>query len=142
MKARRSSKIISDFPALATGDIAFNLIVFFLVCISVQPDSGREQNLPRGEEKNQEQQAENIEVAMNRNYGTVTIAGDIVSMNDAPQRLRRLLEGKVRPEDRVVVVKSSKDTPYHHWVSVTAMIEEQGGIITIQTEEQQEVVVE
>ncbi|HCA49107.1 MAG TPA: biopolymer transporter ExbD, partial [Planctomycetaceae bacterium] len=33
------------------------------------------------------------------------------------------------------------DTPYYHWVTVTEMIESAGGIITIQTEEEQQVVV-
>ncbi len=141
MKERRQSKIISDFPALATGDIAFNLIVFFLVCISVQPDNGREQELPRGEETKQEQEAENLEVALSRLTERITIAGDNVATQDAPARFRRLLAGKPRPEDRVVVVKSEQDTPYHHWITVTSMIESEGGIITIQTEEEQQVTV-
>lgn len=142
MKERRQSKIIADFPALATGDIAFNLIVFFLVCISVQPDSGRQQELPRGEESEQNQEAENLEVALSRTTQRITIAGDNVSMTDAPARFKRLLAGKPRPEDRVVVVKSEQDTPYHHWITVTTMIEAQGGIITIQTEEEQQVTVQ
>ena len=142
MKERRKSNIISDFPALATGDIAFNLIVFFLVCVSVQPDSGREQELPRGEESEQNQEAENLEVALSRATQRITIAGDNVALTDAPARFKRLLAGKPRPEDRVVVVKSDQDTPYHHWITVTAMIEAQGGIITIQTEEEQQITVQ
>jgi hypothetical protein len=44
---RRSSNLLIEPPSSATGDIAFNLIIFFLVCASVQPDSGRHQALPR-----------------------------------------------------------------------------------------------
>ena len=51
MKLSRKSKVISEPPSAATGDIAFNLIVFFLVCASVQPDSGRKQDIPRSESK-------------------------------------------------------------------------------------------
>ena len=33
MRAKRSTKLLIEPPSSATGDIAFNLIVFFLVCI-------------------------------------------------------------------------------------------------------------
>ena len=55
MKERQRRKLLVEPPASATGDIAFNLIIFFLVCASVQPDSGREQVLPRSEKQEQEQ---------------------------------------------------------------------------------------
>ncbi|MEC9093630.1 MAG: biopolymer transporter ExbD, partial [Planctomycetota bacterium] len=55
--------------------------------------------------------------------------------------LKRALNGKTRAEDRVIIVKSKADTPYHHWVTVTEKIESAGGIVTIQTEEEQQVVV-
>ena len=54
-------------------------------------------------------------------------------------RVRALLTGKSRPEDRVVVVKSRPEVPYHHWITATSLIEEAGGIITIQREEEREV---
>ena len=38
-----------------------------------------------------------------------------------------------------MVVKSSPDTPYDHWINVTGLIEEAGGVITLQMEESQEV---
>ena len=49
MRTVRTQKLLVEPPASATGDIAFNLIVFFLVCASVQPDSGRRQTVPRSE---------------------------------------------------------------------------------------------
>jgi len=125
-------------PASATGDIAFNLIVFFLVCASVQPDSGREQSLPRSEQESEEQ-SENIEVQLTRDR--VMLNGSVLSQADFKEGLERALSGKARPDDRVVVVKSKPDTPYAHWILVTEMIERAGGIVTIQTEEVQQVVV-
>jgi len=47
MRLLRKNNLLVEPPSSATGDIAFNLIVFFLVCASVQPDSGRHQTLPR-----------------------------------------------------------------------------------------------
>ncbi len=125
-------------PASATGDIAFNLIVFFLVCASVQPDSGREQSLPRSDQDSEEQ-TENIQVQLTRN--AVMLNGAILRQDDFVIALNRSLKGKVRPEDRVVIVQSKPDTPYSHWVIVTEMIDQAGGIVTIQTEEVQQMVV-
>ncbi len=125
-------------PASATGDIAFNLIVFFLVCASVQPDSGREQSLPRSDQESEEQ-TENIQVQLTRN--AVMLNGAILSQDDFAIALSRSLKGKSRQEDRVVIVQSKPDTPYSHWVIVTEMIEQADGIVTIQTEEVQQIVV-
>ena len=69
----------------------------------------------------------------------MAINGDVVLPQDAAPRLAALLMGKARPEDRVVVVKSRPEVPYHHWITATSMIEEAGGIITIVREEEREV---
>ncbi len=137
-KKRLRLNLMVEPPASATGDIAFNLIVFFLVCASVQPDSGREQSLPRSDQESEEQ-TESIQVQLTRN--AVMLNGVIIRQNDFAIALSRSLKGKVRQEDRVVVVQSKPDTPYSHWIIVTEMIELAGGIVTIQTEEVQQVVV-
>ena len=137
MKQRRQRKLMVEPPATATGDIAFNLIVFFLVCASVQPDSGRQQTLPRSDQESEEQ-AEKIEVLLGRK--TVMLNNNILAQDEFDAALKRALKGKTRAEDRVVIVKSKADAPYHHWVTVTEKIESAGGIVTIQTEEEQQVV--
>ena len=77
MKTRRSTRLLVEPPSSATGDIAFNLIVFFLVCASVQPDSGRRQTLPRSETTQETApQAEHVEVLLTRT--AVAINGEIV----------------------------------------------------------------
>ena len=108
---RRLGKLLVEPAAVATGDIAFNLIVFFLVCASTQPDSGRRQDLPSSEKTKQEQKSENILVALSQSDKIVTVNGDQVKTPEFPARLARLLQGKTRPEDRVVVVKSDPNTP-------------------------------
>ena len=77
MKLRRQNRLLAEPPSSATGDIAFNLIVFFLVCASVQPDSGRPQTLPSSETiKDQQQKSKNIEVQLTRT--AVLLNGDPV----------------------------------------------------------------
>jgi biopolymer transport protein ExbD len=140
LRERGTKKLLVEPAAVATGDIAFNLIIFFLVCASSQPDSGKRQDLPRSERtKQQEQKNQNIELALTRTRTVVTLNGDPIKTEEFPARLRRLLEGKRRPEDRVVVVKSKPDVPYDHWIATTSVVQELGANITIQREEERTV---
>ena len=137
MRGRRT-KVLVEPPAHATGDIAFNLIVFFLVCASIQPDSGRPQTLPSSETVEEEsKQTENIEVAISRH--AVIVNGDVTLKNRLFPRMKALLAGKTKPDEKVVVVKSEADTPYSHWIFVTSAIEDAGGVVTLQLEEEREV---
>jgi biopolymer transport protein ExbD len=140
MKCKRSTKLLIEPPAVATGDIAFNLIVFFLVCASSSPDSGRKQNLPASESKSEARQNTNINVAMSR--GGVSIDGGPVRLPDFLPRMRKLLAAKPRAEERIVVVKSAPDVSYDHWIKITGWIEEAGGMITLQIEEERTVSVQ
>jgi biopolymer transport protein ExbD len=133
MRQRRKRDLLVEPPSVATGDIAFNLIVFFLVCASTQPDTGRAQILPRAEQKKEQQQSQNLEVSLTRD--AFLIDGAPVRERDLEVILLRKLSGKVSPSERVVVLKSDKATPYHHWVRASIAIERAGGVITIQREE-------
>jgi biopolymer transport protein ExbD len=136
MKERRTNKLLIEPPASATGDIAFNLIIFFLVCASVQPDSGRSQTIPRSDDNQQEQQQDNnIEVTLTPKV--VLVDGKTVLKESTFLVLMQAkLRNKTREEDRVVIVKSETNTPYFRWIRFTEQIELAGGIITIQTEEE------
>ncbi len=134
MKLRRN-KLLVDPPAGASSDIAFILIVFFLVCASVQPEQGRPQEIPKSEEKpDKKEQSQNPEVELTRT--AVILNGDPVPSNTFGPRLASILQRKERVEDKVVVLKSRKDVTYERWIDVTGIIEQVGGIITLQVEEE------
>ena len=138
MSKKRRQKFLSEPPGVATGDIAFNLIVFFLVCASTQPDSGRKQTLPRSEQNAQTQEEQqNLEVKLTRT--AVVINGEVATPDQFDSLITAKLRGKERPEDRIVVIKSDKDVPYVRWIDFTSRIEDLGGTITLQLEEEREV---
>jgi biopolymer transport protein ExbD len=141
LRRRRDNKLLVEPAAVATGDIAFNLIVFFLVCASTQPSSGRKQDLPSSEKTKTAEQKKNIELSLTRTPKVVGVNGDPVKIEELPARLARLLQGKVRPEDRVVVLKTKPDVPYEHWIEVASLVDDLDASITIQREEEQTVVV-
>jgi biopolymer transport protein ExbD len=136
MKIRRRNKLLVESPASAASDIAFILIIFFLVCASVQPETGKKQSLPKSEDQpDKKQQSENPEVAISRT--SVILNGNPMQPKKFKSEIKRVLAQKKREVDKVVVVKSKPDTPYEIWIEVAAYIKDAGGIITLQLEEQQ-----
>ncbi|MDB5306113.1 MAG: Biopolymer transport protein ExbD/TolR [Gemmataceae bacterium] len=120
-------------------DLAFNLLIFFVVCASNEPDTkGRPQQVPSADkEKANEQKPQNIEVTITRT--TVAVNKEEVPLAGLTANLQGKLAGKNKPEDRIVVVKSATDTPYSQWILVTGRIEQAGGVITLELEEEKEV---
>jgi biopolymer transport protein ExbD len=137
---RRENKMIVEPPAAATGDIAFNLIVFFLVCASTQPDTGKEQSIPGSETVQQQTEQENLEVRIKRTV--LLFNGDPVKPELLPTLLRNKLALARTPEDRLVVVTYDNDAPWHRYINVSEAIDRAGGTVVLQTEEEREVTVE
>ena len=122
------------------NDIAFILIVFFLVCASVEPENGRSQIIPRSEKNEDQKNSQTIEVGLTP--ATVTIDGTPYHQDQFKGRIQQLIEQKKTESERVVVVKSQADVPYNHWIAMTEIIEKAGGIVTLLLEEQQTITVE
>ena len=141
MKIRRRNNLLVEPPHSSTSDIAFILIIFFLVCASVQPDSGLRQTLPKSEEQpEKKQQSENPEVGVSRDG--VVLNGNPMKMERFKAEILRVLTQKKREVDKVVVLKSKPNTPYERWIEVSDIIQKAGGIITLQLEEQRTVSVD
>src|SRR5881394_3769630 len=106
--ARRGSKMLREPPAILLTDLAFNLLIFFVVCASTEPETGRKQKVPSSsKEKAQAPQGEqNLEVSLATREGrpTVAINGETIPESDFTAKIRQLLAGKTKPEQRLVVV--------------------------------------
>jgi biopolymer transport protein ExbD len=140
MKLQRR-KLLVDPPASASSDIAFILIIFFLVCAAVQPESGIAQVLPKTEEKTDKRdQSQNLEVSITPTG--VVLNGSPLKLPEFPRRLSLSLQKKTREEDRIVTVKSAPNTPYPLWIEVSQIIEKAGGILTLELESERVIEVE
>ena len=130
-------KYLVETPTSAMNDIAFILIVFFLVCASVEPEDGRSQVIPRSEKNEESQASQSTEVGLTP--ATVTIDGTPYRREEFPPHIRQLLAEKKSEAERVVVLKSQAEVPYEHWIATTEIIEQAGGIVTLLLEEEQTV---
>ena len=125
--------MLVDPPACASSDIAFTLIIFFLVCAAVQPETGMSQALPKTDEKSEKrEQSQNIEVSVTPS--SIVLNGSPLKPEEFAGRIATALKDKTREADRIVVVKSAPQTPYPVWLSVSQAIDEAGGILTLELE--------
>jgi len=132
MKLKRG-KMLVDPPDCATADIAFTLIIFFLVCAAVQPETGMSQALPKTEEKSEKRaQSQNPEVSITPSG--IVLNGNPLQLPEFTRRIAIELKSKTREADRIVVVKSAPDTPYPTWIGVSRAIESAGGVLTLELE--------
>ena len=74
--------------------------------------------------------------------GAVVVNGNVVAIEDVQAKLKTLLAGRQREEDRIVVVKSAPATSYERWVAVTGQVEEAGGIITLKLEKEKQIIID
>lgn len=140
MKLKRGTLLV-DPPASASSDIAFILIIFFLVCAAVQPESGIAQVLPKAEEKpDKRDQSKNLEVSITPTR--IVLNGSPLLLPEFTQRLNAALQEKTRDADRIVTVKSAPNTPYPIWIEVSQIIEQAGGILTLELESERVINVE
>ncbi len=132
MKLQRGKWLV-DPPASASSDIAFILIIFFLVCAAVQPETGVAQILPKTEEKKDKQdQSKNLEVSITPT--SIVLNGSPLALPEFTQRITAALKQKIRDADRIVTVKSAPNTPYPVWIRVSQAIKQAGGILTLELE--------
>ena len=129
MKLRRRNNLLVEPPASATGDIAFNLIILFLVCMSVQPEDGVRLAVPSPDKT--KEKLKSIEITLTPEI--VLIDQVKVEIDDVRKVIEAKLEGKTDPAERVVVIETQKtsETLADRWIPVVTAVHLAGGTITL-----------
>jgi biopolymer transport protein ExbD len=124
-------------------DMAFNLLIFFVVLADPSAETGRSQQIPSAKDETAAQQtSESIMVNLrdpDKSAGRVFLNGDPVTMEELTTKLREMLKDRKTQEERIVVIDSTEDTPYRWYILATAKIEQAGGVVALQLEETKEV---
>lgn len=112
------------------GDIAFLLIIFFLVCSEVSKDrSDLQVNLPYSDYVKKQQLAAVARVAVDGTGQIYFDAEKVASAKDVEFGISNLLKNTVTDEQRHVQFKCDKSQPKEVFEPVLQAIGEAGGII-------------
>lgn len=135
MKRSKQEKKHRDgtIPTDSFSDIAFLLIVYFLVATTLVKVKSITADLPAGEKSTQ---------AQSDKTPIVNLRGPEVFFNDKPvkipelnDRLAALDLHNQEGEKRVIMLESAKGTPYENYFQALATISANGGVVAIVEEE-------
>ena len=103
-----------DIPTSSMADIAFLLLIFFLVTTTIDMDKGLGMVLPaEGEEI--EISKKNILNCLINSTGNVLLGGDGIEIRDLSKAVRQKL---VENDKLIISVKAHKSTSYHDYIAV------------------------
>ena len=133
-KKNRGAKEEPTVPTDSVSDIAYLMIIFFILTTSIRTLTGFNADIPSARQEQQPQQSEKTP--------TLKLHPGGMSFNDQPTDLaafrKALADMKLdrRPESkRVVVLDAAKGVDYQAYYEAMAAISGAGGIVGILTEE-------
>ncbi len=121
-------------PLDSFSDIAFLLIIFFILTTSIQKMTGFRTELPAGQQSQVKQTEKTPTV--NISAGGVLLNEKTVSLEQLAAELKALQLGSKKDEQRVVLLDSGPDADYQLYFEVMALITAADGVIGILTEDE------
>jgi biopolymer transport protein ExbD len=129
VKNRRSS----DIPVDSFSDIAFLLIIYFMVATTLVKVKSVTADLPAGE-KSTQAKSEKTPI-INLRGGEIFFSDKPVKMDELNERLAALDLPNQDGEKRVIMLEAAKGTPYENYFKVLAAISANGGVVAIVEDE-------
>ena len=116
------AKKIPEIPSASLADIAFMLLIFFLVTTTMDVDSGLERRLPQWvnpEDIDDDQQINerNIFVVKVNRYNDLLVEGDVINIDELRDRAKEFMANPANAEN--LPEKEPKEIPYFGEVMVT-----------------------
>lgn len=110
-----------EVPATSLADIAFMLLIFFLVTTTMDVDSGLERKLPQWSEELPEDQPQinerNIFVVLVNRNNDLLVEGNVSDINDLRDKAKEFMANPYN--DETLSEKEPTDVPYFGEVMVT-----------------------
>ncbi len=112
MLLEKKKKREAEVPMASLADIAFLLLIFFLVTTTIDVDRGIGLTLPaKGEET--EVRTKNISNLLINAQGEVLIDDEVISVNDISRVVREKL---IANPKLIISVKTDRETKYEYYV--------------------------
>jgi biopolymer transport protein ExbD len=129
-KKHRSGEI----PTGSFSDIAFLLIIYFLVATTLVKVKTITADLPSGEKSAPTES--NKTPVVNLQGEEIIFNDKKMTMDELKERLAALELGDKEPAERVIMLESSKGTPYENYFQALAVISANEGVVAIVEEDE------
>jgi biopolymer transport protein ExbD len=115
------SRKVPEVPAASLADIAFMLLIFFLVTTTMDVDSGLERRLPQWvEEENEEEldvKERNVFAVLVNRDNALLVENEYAQIEDLRERAKEFMENPA--DDETLPEKEPKEIPFFGEVMVT-----------------------
>jgi len=123
-----------EIPTGSFSDIAFLLIIYFLVATTLMKVKTITADLPSGE-KSAQTESEKTPI-VNLQGAEIIFNDKKMTMDELEDRLAALELGAKDPADRVIMLESTKGTPYEVYFQALAAISANEGVVAIVEEDE------
>lgn len=131
MLRHRHKREAAGIDVTAFADIAFLLIIFFILTTTFVRTAGTRMDIPAGQEDQQQADRKNLTVSLTATDIRYGETGESVDMQRFRDRLARE-EFAERPEDdRIVILDSAPDVPYQRYFEVVVAITQADGVLAL-----------
>jgi len=141
MSIRRKYRVEPQLDMGPFSDVAFLLIIFFIVTTTMVRPRGRVIDIPSAASEEQKEEKKNLTVSIlpgELQFGKDEGNQKEITIPAFRQELSSLdLPSKPEPE-RMIVVNLSEEVPYERFYEVVTAISRTGGIVTLVEEEEEE----
>ena len=131
---QRKKHRTGEIPVGSFSDIAFLLIIYFLVATTLIKVKSVSADMPAGEVNNESKQSDETPV-INLVGEEIRFKDKKVSLDGLNQRLAALKLGEKDGDKKVIMLESSREMPYDLYFKPLAAISSNGGIVAIVEEE-------
>ena len=135
MRIHRKSRATPDIDLLAFADVAFLLIIFFILTTTFTGNTGHLLSLPSGTPDKEAEKDDMITVRLTRDH--ILFQGQTPGVDMEGLRLK-LGEAQLydrAKDERLVLVESEPDVSCERYFLVVMAITQQGGILALLEEE-------
>jgi biopolymer transport protein ExbD len=131
---REGSDRRATVPTDSISDIAFLLIIFFILTTSIRRLTGFTSEIPSAQRAEQTQATEKMP-AIKLNQGALTFNDEAVSIDQLRARLAAQHLAEKPESQRIVVLEASGAVPYETYFQTLSAISANGGIVGLISEE-------
>lgn len=132
-RSRRKPEGAGAVPVDSFSDIAFLLIIFFILTTTLNATRGFTSELPQGKKAEARSQAKTPTVTVKD--AQILWNGDPVDLAGLEAKLRPLELASKEGEERIVLFEAVGDVPYRDYYAAMAAIDRAGGHVAIVKEE-------
>jgi len=123
------------------ADIAFLLIIFFILATSLMQPMGRRIDMPASSESQSTEEKKTLTIELQPGailFGRSEENLDPVTEDELTLQLAKLELAEKKEQDRIIVVKTGKGVPYRRFFQVMTAVSHAGGMATLLQEEEVE----